>query len=301
MRRANHLFERIVERENLRLAVHKALRGKRSKADARAFVARLDENLEAMRHRWLLRERRSRGVTPVHDLRPQGAADHGPVLPRTGAAPRDHERLRAGLRALADRRHVRLPQGQGPARRPRAGGTFSRRFPFFLKLDIRKYFDSISHAILLARLRAAVQGSAACSSLFSGSSRLTRRQPAGPADRQPDVAALRELLPGRLRPVRQGGPPRSGATSGTWTTVPCGRTTAAMLRRPPRRRPRLPGRRAGLELKPSLHQPHGARDGLSWAAAFPRPPDAESPQPRPVPAEADGAGSSVPRWSDRRA
>ena len=49
MRRANHLFERIVDRENLRLAVHKALRGKRSKGDARAFVARLDENLDEMR------------------------------------------------------------------------------------------------------------------------------------------------------------------------------------------------------------------------------------------------------------
>jgi hypothetical protein len=49
MRRANHLFEQIVDRENLRLAVHKALRGQRSKRDARAFVANLDEGLESLR------------------------------------------------------------------------------------------------------------------------------------------------------------------------------------------------------------------------------------------------------------
>jgi RNA-directed DNA polymerase len=49
MRRANHLFERIIERDNMRLAAYKALRGKRSKGDARAFVSRIDENLEALR------------------------------------------------------------------------------------------------------------------------------------------------------------------------------------------------------------------------------------------------------------
>src|SRR4051812_32349424 len=49
MRRTGRLFEHIVDRDNLRLAVHKALRGKRAKLDARAFVARLDANLDEMR------------------------------------------------------------------------------------------------------------------------------------------------------------------------------------------------------------------------------------------------------------
>ena len=46
MRRVGRLFDRIADRENLRLAVHKALRGKRSKWDAQEFVARLDANLD---------------------------------------------------------------------------------------------------------------------------------------------------------------------------------------------------------------------------------------------------------------
>jgi len=45
MKRMGNLFERIVERDNLRLAFSKALRGKRDRLDARAFASTLDENL----------------------------------------------------------------------------------------------------------------------------------------------------------------------------------------------------------------------------------------------------------------
>ncbi len=39
-----------------------------------------------------------------------------------------------------------------------------------------------------------------------------------PADRQPDLAALRQLLPGLVRPLRQGDAAGRRATSATWTT-----------------------------------------------------------------------------------
>lgn len=48
MRRAKQLFEKVPLRENLLLATTKALRGKRSKADARAWVAGLDHHLESL-------------------------------------------------------------------------------------------------------------------------------------------------------------------------------------------------------------------------------------------------------------
>ena len=48
MKRTGNLFERIVERENFRLAVAKALRGKRQRPDARRFLERLDDNITAM-------------------------------------------------------------------------------------------------------------------------------------------------------------------------------------------------------------------------------------------------------------
>ena len=55
--------------------------------------------------------------------------------------------------------------------------TFPGRFPFFLKIDIRKYFDSISHTILIGPAAADLQGrpSARCCSI--GSSPPTRPAP----------------------------------------------------------------------------------------------------------------------------
>jgi hypothetical protein len=48
MHRAANLFERIPERDNLRLAFHKAARGRRGQAVIREFASRLDEHIAAM-------------------------------------------------------------------------------------------------------------------------------------------------------------------------------------------------------------------------------------------------------------
>jgi hypothetical protein len=48
MKRTGNLFDRIVERENFRLAVGKAVRDKRHRPDAGRFMARLDDNVKEM-------------------------------------------------------------------------------------------------------------------------------------------------------------------------------------------------------------------------------------------------------------
>jgi len=48
MRRATNLFERIPEWENLRLAFHKAVRGRRGQPQVWQFAADLDRRLGAM-------------------------------------------------------------------------------------------------------------------------------------------------------------------------------------------------------------------------------------------------------------
>ena len=45
MKRHQHLLERIIERDNLRLAFLRALRGKRHRPDARLFALDFDANL----------------------------------------------------------------------------------------------------------------------------------------------------------------------------------------------------------------------------------------------------------------
>lgn len=45
MRRKGNLFDSIVDRENMRLAVFKAMKGKRHRSDVREWVANIDSNL----------------------------------------------------------------------------------------------------------------------------------------------------------------------------------------------------------------------------------------------------------------
>jgi hypothetical protein len=152
MKRAGNLFERIVDRDNLRLAFSKAVRGKRDRRDARNFAEDLEANLQAMRQGLL------RGNVPVGRF--HQFVIHDPKE-RVITAPCFEERvLHHAIMTvcepvferwlIADTYACRVGKGRLAAlERARA---FARRFTVFLKLDIRKYFDSISHDELLRRL-----------------------------------------------------------------------------------------------------------------------------------------------------
>lgn len=139
---------KIADAENLRLAFWKAAKGKRGKADCRAFRERLDENLTALGaellagqvtvgayHYFTIHDPKQRTICAAsfrervlhHAL--MNACE--PVLERAAvfdsyACRKDKGRLLAVERA------------QGYARTHR----------WFLKMDIRKYFDSIHHETL---------------------------------------------------------------------------------------------------------------------------------------------------------
>jgi RNA-directed DNA polymerase len=152
MRRASRLFEQIIDRENLRIAVHKALRGKQSRADARAFLAGLDENLDALRsslqdatvvlgesHQFTIRDPKERVVTaPCFRERVLHHAIMNvcePVFERW---------------LISDTFACR--QGKGRLAALDRARKFAACHPFFLKLDVRKYFDSVPHDVLYSRL-----------------------------------------------------------------------------------------------------------------------------------------------------
>lgn len=152
MKRAGRLLERIAERDNLRLAVHRALRGKRDRSDVRAFVANLEFNLQEM-----ARQLR-RGDFPVG--RCTQFTIHDPKE-RTITAPCFAERVlhHAILnvceplleRFLIDDTYA-CRRGKGRIAALHKAVKFSAQSPVVLKFDIRKYFDSISHEVLLERL-----------------------------------------------------------------------------------------------------------------------------------------------------
>ena len=152
MRRASDCWDRIVDWNNLLLAVSRALRGKRYRRDALQFVGRLEDNLSSMmmglvNHDLELGEFRQ---FVVHDPKE-----------RVITAPSFRERVlhhaimnicepifERGL--IADTYACR--RGKGREAAVVRARQFARRYPYFLTMDIRKYFDSIPHGKLMAQL-----------------------------------------------------------------------------------------------------------------------------------------------------
>jgi hypothetical protein len=152
MKRAGRLYERIVEWDNLQLAVWKAMRGHRSSAEARAFTHRLHAELER------LSEGLRAGTYPLGRVHQFVIYD---PKERTITAPCFAERVlhHAVMNVcepelerwlVADTFACRVGKGRNAALK--RAQQYAARFPFFLKIDIRKYFDSVPHEVLLQRL-----------------------------------------------------------------------------------------------------------------------------------------------------
>ena len=150
MKRLGNLWSRLVDRDNLRLAVAKALQGKRSRPDARSFTASLDANLQS--------------VAAQLDA---GTFQHGRVRQfvvhdpkeRLITAPCFEERVlhHAIMNVCGDRFDSRLIDdsyacrvGRGRVAAILRAKHFSRQHAYFLRFDICRYFDSIPHGRLLA-------------------------------------------------------------------------------------------------------------------------------------------------------
>ena len=148
MRRTANLFDRIYEPENLRLAFHKAAMGRRGQSAVKKFADRLDERIGQLSQdvrdgtiqvgrfqQFLIRDPKERVITaPCFDERVLHHAIMNlcePVLDRwliddTFACRNGKGRESAVLRAQ----------------------HFSRNALCCLRLDVRRYFDSVSHEIL---------------------------------------------------------------------------------------------------------------------------------------------------------
>jgi len=153
MKRAGRLFESILERENLRHAVYKALKGKRGRPDVDAFVADLEANVHRMSGEV------AAGGFPLG--RCQQFTIHDPKR-RLITAPCFAERvLHHAIMNVCEPHFERFliadtfacRCGKGRIAALGRALQFSGRYAFAVKLDMRKYFQSISHAILPEKLR----------------------------------------------------------------------------------------------------------------------------------------------------
>lgn len=138
----------VADPANLRLAFWKAAKSKRAKADCRAFQDQLDQNLTALRaelllghvaiggyHTFTIQDPKQRTICAASF--PDRVLHHAlmnvcePVLERA---------------AIFDSYACRKGKGQQAA--VHRAASYARRHEWFLKMDIRKYFDSIGHAVL---------------------------------------------------------------------------------------------------------------------------------------------------------
>jgi hypothetical protein len=152
MKRAQGLFDRILDRDNLRLAASKAMRGKRHRPEVIRFAQDAERQLADLAasvrdgslplgrfHQFIIHDPKERIITaPIFIERVLHHAIMNvcePVFERW---------------LIADTFACR--RGLGRDRAIDRARQFACRHRFYLKLDIRKYFDSIDHAILLQRL-----------------------------------------------------------------------------------------------------------------------------------------------------
>jgi retron-type reverse transcriptase len=152
MKRTGNLFDEIVEWKNLRLAAYKALRGKRTRLDARQFVSQFDSRLKQMAdqlrdasfplgryHQFVIYDPKRRTITaPCFAER----VLHHAIMNVCEPVFEQH--------LIHDTYACRAGRGREAA--IQRAQRFAHRFPSYLKLDIRKYFESVPRDRLLAGL-----------------------------------------------------------------------------------------------------------------------------------------------------
>ncbi|PNU18645.1 hypothetical protein C2E25_16625 [Geothermobacter hydrogeniphilus] len=152
MKRVGNLYQQIAEPENLRLAFHRACRGKQERGEVVRFRRCFDANLAELR-RQLLQE-----DVPVGDYRFFEVFD--PKRRQICAAAFRERVLHHAIMAVCEPVFERYAIFDTYACRPGKGQRmavaraqqFARQFDWYLKLDIRRYFDSIDHKVLLGLL-----------------------------------------------------------------------------------------------------------------------------------------------------
>jgi len=153
MKRQNFLFENIVTYSNIRLAFLKAIRGNRSSPQAVTYCRNLDSNLSLLRAKLLALNCGWGGY--------KSFLITDPKLRTISTAPFEqrvmHHAIMNILEPVFDRPMIRHSYACRKGKGTHAAVLYAFRqcktAPYFLKLDIRKYFDSIDHEILKTQSR----------------------------------------------------------------------------------------------------------------------------------------------------
>ena len=149
MKRANHLYDKISTHENLHLAFRKAAKGKQSHTEVVRFKSRFDANIQN------LREQLATGRPDIGHY--HFFTVHDPKVRNICAASFPERVLHHAVMnlcephldayAIYDSYACRI--GKGNRKALARVQEFASKYPWYLKLDIARYFDSIDHEIAL--------------------------------------------------------------------------------------------------------------------------------------------------------
>ena len=149
----HHLFEKIATLENLIAAAHAALRGKRMRMPGAAFLADFEKEVVLLHEELWAGSYRHGGYTYF--------TIHEPKERLVAAAPfRDrvvHHAIVRVIEPIFENRFIEdsfaCRRGKGTHAAMRRAAEFARRFRYALKCDVRKYFPSIDHGVLVGLLQ----------------------------------------------------------------------------------------------------------------------------------------------------
>ncbi|MEA2069108.1 MAG: reverse transcriptase domain-containing protein [Verrucomicrobiota bacterium] len=149
MKRTGNLFEKIVDLDNLLEAFHATQKGKADRLEVRQFREHLHSNIDRIRSELLS------GTFQFGDYR--HFTVHDPKTRRIQSAPFPqrvvHHAMVNIVGPVLERRFIfdtyacRKDKGQHAALQ--RADDFARLHPCYLKMDIRKFYDSIDHGIML--------------------------------------------------------------------------------------------------------------------------------------------------------
>jgi hypothetical protein len=153
MKASRVTLEQVASPDNLREAFLRAAKGKVDRPDVVEFRAALPENLARMREEILGGTMRLGRFTSFTIWEPKERQINAPAFPERVL----HHALIRVCEADFERWSVfdsyACRRGKGREAAIRRAESFARKHPFFLKMDVRKYFDSIPHEVLLGKIR----------------------------------------------------------------------------------------------------------------------------------------------------
>ncbi len=152
MKRAGGLYPLICDAENIRVAFWKAARGKRDRQDVIAFQKDFDANIGKVQcdlenHAPDIGHYR---FFQVHDPKPRSIC--AASFPERVLHHAVMNLCEPVLEAYAIFDSYACRKGKGNRKALDRAREYSRKFLWYLKLDVRKYFDSIDHPVMMKLL-----------------------------------------------------------------------------------------------------------------------------------------------------